>query len=741
MIDNLKDKVCQWLLGEAASPLLVVDAAGAIVLSNPAAQALFGYPEEELGGLTVESLIPERYGKKHRQDHVDYVRDPQKRPMNDGRALPARRRDGSEFVAEINLNPLDNGLVLATIKDVTERKQAAEALRESEERLQLFIEHAPAALAMFDRDMRYLAASRRWMEDYAPADRDIIGRSHYEIFPDIPEHWKAAHQRSLAGEVVEVDEDRFARLDGSVQWVRWAVRPWHTGDGAVGGIVIFAEDITERKHMQAAMAARAQEFRSLAESSPDAIMRYDREGRILYLNQKLYCDLGVTAAEVIGKTTGEVWPDNRFADVARAVMRTIRTGEAATVELGHPVSTGEWIFSEIRVIAERDDTGRTVGALAFGRNVTAIREAERRLTHFIENLPGMAYVARLSPDGLFRFPFVSSGIVEIYGLRPEDVMDDRARLHNLTHPDDRPRLDAAIAESARTLKPFRVEFRICPPGQPERWVAVRSVPTREADGTIVWYGITLDISERKRSEAALQAMRAEMEQAMRFHVASQTVAALAHELNQPLNAVSSYAEAALRLLSAGNTQPDKLHHALERSAEQAQRAGQVVRELLTFMNQGEVQVEPVDLNDSARRVLKRAKADYPDAFEGRLEIEPGLPRVSVNRLQVEKVLANLIENGLDALRDGGVEERLIAITLRSRSEGPVAQVTVRDSGPGIDAQTLHRIFDPFFTTKPKGLGMGLAISRAIIEANGGQLWVESEPGSGTSFHLTLPFAS
>ena len=249
-----------------------------------------------------------------------------------------------------------------------------------------------------------------------------------------------------------------------------------------------------------------------------------------------------------------------------------------------------------------------------------------------------------------------------------------------------------------------------------------------------------DITERKRNEAALQAMRAEMEQLMRFHVASQTVSALAHELHQPLNAVTSYAEAALRLLRAGNPQPERLLHAIESSTQQAQRAGQVVRELLAFMKQGEVQTEPVDLNDLVRQVLDRIDADGYGGFQTRLQLDPGLAPVTANRLQLEKVLLNLIENGVDAMRDAGISTHANTITVRTNPEGPMAQVTVRDSGPGIDPQTLHRIFDPFFTTKPKGLGMGLAISRAIIELHGGQLWVESEPASGASFHFTLPFA-
>jgi len=247
------------------------------------------------------------------------------------------------------------------------------------------------------------------------------------------------------------------------------------------------------------------------------------------------------------------------------------------------------------------------------------------------------------------------------------------------------------------------------------------------------------ISARRRQEAALSGLRAELEELLKQQVASQTAAAIAHDLNQPLNAMASYTEAALRLLRAGNPSPQKLQHALESGAAQAQRAGQVVRELLQFFQAGETPIESLDLNRAVDRALTLVGTDGQGGFDSTVDLAPELRPVRANRLQVEKVLVNLVCNAVDAMRAAGVSPHSIAITVRP-VDGNMAQVTVQDRGPGLSEEAARRIFKPFYTTKPRGIGMGLAISRALVEANGGRLWCEAAPGHGGIFHFTLPFA-
>jgi len=195
-------------------------------------------------------------------------------------------RDGREIPVEDSAAPIKDELgkilgVVLVFHDVTQRRRDQAALYEREEQLRLFVEYAPVAIAMLDAQMRYLAVSRQWLADYHLLGQLVIGRSHYELFPDIPERWKAIHRRCLAGIVESAEEDLLERGDGAKQWIRWQIRPWHLASGLVGGILIFTEDITQRKLSEAALRASNEEL-----SRFNSVM-VDRELRMIELKREI----------------------------------------------------------------------------------------------------------------------------------------------------------------------------------------------------------------------------------------------------------------------------------------------------------------------------------------------------------------------------------------------------------------------------------------------------------------------
>ena len=272
-------------------------------------------------------------------------------------------------------------------------------------------------------------------------------------------------------------------------------------------------------------------------------------------------------------------------------------------------------------------------------------------------------------------------------------------------------------------------------------VSLTVSPIRDSSGRIVGASKTArDITERREWEQRLRELQAELLHASRVSAMGQMASALAHELKQPLSAISNYMNAARRVLTTGD-RPNlpRTEELIAKAAGQAVRAGELIERLRSFISKGEQKLSPEDINSIIREAVSLAEigGDLSDVVV-ETSFEPELPRTMIDRIQIQQVMINLMRNAAEAMKSA--PRRILVVKTRTAA-GKSIEVSVTDTGPGIPDQILANLFRPFVTTKQKGLGIGLTISKSIIDAHRGQIWAEPNQAGGTTFRFTLPFDS
>lgn len=331
--------------------------------------------------------------------------------------------------------------------------------------------------------------------------------------------------------------------------------------------------------------------------------------------------------------------------------------------------------------------------------------------------------------------FAAADEMEFTRLRPWDISPERQPDGRVSSEKAREMIEVALRTGANFFE------------WTHKRLDGRTFPTEvllsrmETDGKVALHATVRDITERKRMEKEISERRNEMEALQKSQVAAQTAAAIAHDLNQPLLAVASYSKAALRLLDSDNPDMHTVREAISASEQQALRAGQSIRQLLDYLSMKEFSNESFDLNREIVAVLDSVRSERDFQFTSILHCDDRGVFVWANRTHAEKALLNLLYNAVEAMQQANVTEPAITVSVRALEDEGLAQVTVQDNGPGLNKDDCRRLFKPFFTTKAGGIGMGLAISRSLIEANGGQLWAEPRGGPGARFHLTLPLST
>jgi PAS domain S-box-containing protein len=339
------------------------------------------------------------------------------------------------------------------------------------------------------------------------------------------------------------------------------------------------------------------------------------------------------------------------------------------------------------------------------------------------------------PNGTF--DFINRPWLEYLGCSWEELTG-RGGLRTVVQPDDIEQADVRWRETRTTGRHIDHELRMRRADGQYRWFLTRALPLHDERGDIVrWYGTATDIEDRKRAEEARLRAQSDLAHVSRVTTMGELTASLAHEVNQPIAASLMNAGSALRWLGADPPNLEEARAAASRIVSDGTRAGEIISRMRAFFEKRPPQREWVDVNDLIREmvVLLRGEATRY-AISVRTELAADLPRVMGDRVQLQQVLMNLIMNSIDAMKDVK-GPRDLAITSQRGDNGQLL-VSVSDTGVGLPLQQTDQIFNAFFTTKEHGIGMGLSISRSIVESHGGRLWADDHTSRGASFFLTLP---
>jgi PAS domain S-box-containing protein len=743
------------LLEAAPDAIVGVQEDGRIALVNAQAERLFGYPRAEMVGRPVEILVPDAVRGAHSGLRGRYFADPQQRPMGAGVQLAARRKDGTEFPAEISLSALeteDGLLVSAAIRDVTDRRAAAEA----QSQLASIVQSSHDAIIGMNLEGVITSWNPGATRLYGYPEQEMLGREGAVLCPPRrrAEETRLLARIAIGGQVASHQTVR-TREDGTPIAVSLTLSPILDSAGQVSGIASVSRDFTEQQRAEA-------RFRGLLESAPDAIVGVDAVGRIALVNAQAERLFGYPRAEMVGQPVEILVPD--AVRVAHPDHRAHYLSDPRPRPMGAGMALagrrrdGTEFPAEISLSTLDTEGGVLVSAAI--RDVTDRTKAEAKFRGLLEAAPDA--IVGVQADG--RITLVNAQAERLFGYRREEMegqpveilVPHGARAVHPTHrgryfaePQQRP-MGAGLQLAAR--RKDGSEF----PAE----ISLSALDTE--DGLLVSAAIR-DVTDRIEAQAERGRLKAlgereklegQLHQSQRLESLGQLAGGVAHDFNNLLGAILNYAAFVEEELAAAAARPGgaiwiPVSQDVEQIRRAAERATRLTHQLLAFGRREIVQARVLDLNDIVADIEQLLRRTLGEHIELTTTLAGDLCHVLADPGQLEQVLVNLAVNARDAMPHGGsltIDTANLTVDddyTTSRpglKAGRHVRLRVSDTGTGMPRHVLDRAFEPFFTTKAKGegTGLGLATIYGIITQADGYAQIYSEPGLGTTFMALLP---
>lgn len=743
---------------------------------------LFGYRQEDIAGRPIHDVIvPERLAAEARE-YARTIREGGRVEVETVRG----RKDGSEVHVSVLTIPVtasgEHVANFALYRNITEQKRAEERLRESEARFQSMADTAPVLIWMTGIDGLCSYFNQPWLAFTGRTMEQEVGTGWTEgIHPHdlqgcLDGFLSAFHTRKPCSM-----EYRLRRSDGEYRWVMGSGIPRYTGEGGFAGYIGSNIDITDRKRAESLLAGEKRVLEMVAKGDSlreilDNLCRFVEQQASGVLVSVLLLDdsrLHHGGAPNLPREYVEAIDGAPIGPVAGSCGTAAYRGEQVIVE---DIATDP-LWATYRDLALPHGLRACWSTPVFSSHGQVIatfamyyREPRRPSRHDQEiieqttHLAGVAIERKLAQDALrisesylaeaqrlahagawvWRIEnreavYLADEWYAIYGFNREEGPPNWEERLERIHPEDRAMWKGAIDHAISEKSDYEVEFRILLPTGAVKYLRTVGQPVFSESGELVKFvGISTDITERRRAEVERERLRElelDLAHINRVSMMGELAASLAHEVKQPITAAVINARACAQWLQREGPDLAEACEAASRMVTNATRAATILDRVRSLYWRDASEREPIDLNEVIREMIVLLRDKASRGFIAiRTELDPALPLTTADRVQMQQVLMNLLLNAIEAMKDGGGE---LTITSK-RSENGQAQIAVSDQGVGLPAGDGERVFEAFFTTKPQGTGMGLSISRRIIESHGGRLWATANSGRGASFHFTLP---